>query len=89
MPLAPTVPVAQAALATFAIMSIAIQLEPAIVISVTYAPSDAQGNQTGPSATVQLGAPAIATFQATAGGPRAKFYAALQTQVPALAGAVT
>ena len=85
MPLAPTVPVPQPALSQVAIFSVSIQVEPALLIAVIYGPSDAAGNQTCPTSTVQLAAPALAALGLT----KAKFYAALQAHIPALAGAVT
>lgn len=85
----PTIPMAQAAIANFIIASVNITLEPALSVIVYYGPSDAQGNPTGPATPVQLSAAALTTLQSTAGSFKAKLYAALQTQVPALAGAVT
>ena len=85
MPLAPTVPVVQPSLSQLTIFNVAIQVEPALVVAVIYGPSDAAGNQTGPTSTVQFGAPALAALGLT----KAKFYAALQAHIPALAGTVT
>jgi len=85
MPLAPTVPVPQPALSQVTIFNVAIQVEPALLITVVYGPSDAAGNQTGPTSFVQLNAPALAALGLT----KAKFYAALQANIPALAGVVT
>ena len=85
MPLAPTVPVPQPALSQVTIFNVTIQVEPVLLVSVLYGPSDAQGNQTGPQSTTQFAGPALAALGLT----KAKFYAALQAHIPALAGAVT
>lgn len=87
--LAPTVPVAQASLTAFVITQVVIVLEPALQVTIMYAPSDGTGNVIGPPVQVILGGAALTAFQNTAGSPKAKLYAALQTHVPALAGVVT
>jgi hypothetical protein len=91
MPISLTVPIVQASVANYVITSVTLVLEPALQITVIYSPADALGNPTSSSpggVAVVLGGPAMATYTATAGGPKAKFYAALQTQL-GVTGTVT
>lgn len=85
-PVAPTTPVQPAAQTSFVVTNINAQVEPSIVVTVFYAAADAFGNPIlGTQQAVVLGASALAQL----GTSKAKFYAALTTQVPALAGVVT
>ena len=87
MPIAPATPIQPPAQTQFVITSILVtQIEPTVAITVVYAPTDAQGNPIlSQQVGVQLGAPALAQL----GTSKAKLYAALATQVPAIAGNVT
>ena len=87
MPIAPTTPVQPPTQTQFIITNVNVsQIEGAFVVNVIYAPTDINGNPIiAQQQVVTLGAPAMALLGTT----KAKLYAALAAQVPALAGAVT
>lgn len=91
MPLQPTTPVTQPALnGQFVILGFDGTLEPSASMRITYAAIDAQGNII-PSTiqTIRMNAAGLAAAGWTVAGFRASLYAALQAEVPALAGTVT
>ena len=87
MPIAPTTPVQPPTQTQFIITNVNVsQIEGAFVVNVIYAPTDSNGNPIiAQQQVVTLGAPAMAQLGTT----KAKLYAALATQVPALAGVVS
>jgi hypothetical protein len=86
MPIVPTAPIQPPAQAQFVIVNVIVQVEPNVTVGVSYAPADGNGNPILNQAQyVQLNGAAMALL----GTNKAKLYAALASQVPALAGVVS
>lgn len=91
MPISLTAPIVPASVTNYVIISVLVILEPSLAITVNYSAADSSGNPIGGPATtqsVQLNAAAMTSFNSTGGSPKAKLYAALQTQL-GITGTVT
>lgn len=87
--LTPANPIVQPPISGVVVVRIDMQIEPTMHCQITYAAVDANGNPIAPYNNVNLTAAGFTAFQAATGGLKAKFYAALQADVPSLQGTVS
>ena len=81
MPLTLSSPIVPATITTYTVIKILLDVDPSEGIALMYKQVDSNGAQVGEVITLTLSAANVTVFKTTAGGLKAKAYAALEAQL--------